>query len=249
MVEQSPSSSVPPRPSGAAAPPLSAGEQAAPQAAPGSLDSLLRQPDLKFIFVGGKGGVGKTTSAAGLAARLSYSKKVLLVSTDPAHSLSDAFRTPFSNEPLTLKPLFPNLDVMEIDPSETLKTELGDWNQLSTHFVSTSSESAASSAGGPPAAADDDMASKIQAFQDWLSGIPGIDEATALASAITHIESGRYDLIVFDTAPTGHTLKLLQLPDILQAGIEKLESWQSKIWGYWDAISGALKGRSDDQGR
>ena len=46
--------------------------------------------------------------------------------------------------------------------------------------------------------------------------IPGIDEATALASAISHIESGKYDLIVFDTAPTGHTLKLLALPDIIQ---------------------------------
>ena len=46
--------------------------------------------------------------------------------------------------------------------------------------------------------------------------IPGIDEATALASAINHIESGKYDLIVFDTAPTGHTLKLLALPDIIQ---------------------------------
>ena len=58
-----------------------------------------------------------------------------------------------------------------------------------------------------------------------LSGIPGIDEATALSSAIEHIESDKYDLIVFDTAPTGHTLKLLGMPEILQAGIEKKESW------------------------
>ena len=49
--------------------------------------------------------------------------------------------------------------------------------------------------------------------------IPGIDEATALASAISHIESGKYDLIVFDTAPTGHTLKLLALPEIIQVRI------------------------------
>ena len=52
------------------------------------------------------------------------------------------------------------------------------------------------------------------------SRIPGIDEATALASAIGHIESGKYDLIVFDTAPTGHTLKLLALPDIIQVHLD-----------------------------
>ena len=52
------------------------------------------------------------------------------------------------------------------------------------------------------------------------SRIPGIDEATALASAIGHIESGKYDLIVFDTAPTGHTLKLLALPDIIQVNLD-----------------------------
>ena len=52
--------------------------------------------------------------------------------------------------------------------------------------------------------------------------IPGIDEATALASAISHIESGKYDLIVFDTAPTGHTLKLLALPDIIQVSFYSL---------------------------
>lgn len=101
--------------------------------------------------------------------------------------------------------------------------------------------------GAGSSSSDEEMASKIGAFQDWLSGIPGIDEATALASAITHIESGKYDMIVFDTAPTGHTLKLLQLPDILEAGIEKLESWQTKIWGYWDAISLAVKGKADSQ--
>lgn len=73
--------------------------------------------------------------------------------------------------------------------------------------------------------------------------IPGIDEATALAKAIEHIESGKYDLIVFDTAPTGHTLKLLALPEILQAGIEKLESWQSTMWGMWEAVKGMGSGR------
>eukprot|EP01052_Picozoa_sp_SAG31_P013822 SAG31_NODE_842_length_11586_cov_9.084966_7_plen_158_part_00 len=82
------------------------------------------------------------------------------------------------------------------------------------------------------------MAGKVKEFQEWLSGVPGIDEATALTSTIEHIESGRYDTIVFDTAPTGHTLKLLQLPAVLQAGLDKLQSWQAKMWDAWSMMQG-----------
>jgi len=183
-------------------------------------DSLVTDRDLKFIFVGGKGGVGKTTSSSALAAQLSHERKVLLISTDPAHSLGDAFLMKFSSKPTTI-PNLPNLQVMEIDPSATLSTELSEWADLAAK-----------------AGFSDDMNAKMRGFQEWLSGVPGIDEATALSSAIDHIESGEYDLIVFDTAPTGHTLKLLGLPEIINAGLEKLESWQSTIWGYWQMIKG-----------
>eukprot|EP00397_Hematodinium_sp_SG-2012_P033003 GEMP01035202.1.p1 GENE.GEMP01035202.1~~GEMP01035202.1.p1 ORF type:complete len:547 (-),score=132.59 GEMP01035202.1:306-1946(-) len=186
-----------------------------------NLDDLIEDRDLKFIFVGGKGGVGKTTTSSALAVQLSYERKVLLISTDPAHSLGDAFRMEFSSEPTTI-PDLPNLQVMEIDPQATLQAEIKNWAELAETAGITG-----------------DMASKISSFQEWLSGVPGIDEASALASAIGHIESGEYDLIVFDTAPTGHTLKLLGLPDILQAGLEKLESWQATLWGYWELVKGA----------
>lgn len=197
-----------------------------------SLDSLLwdavggkddgkitdQQSDLKFIFVGGKGGVGKTTSSSAIATLLARrcNKRVLLVSTDPAHSLGDAFRSSFSNRPTS--PDLPNLHVMEIDPTDSMKAEMEKWAKLADEV----------SGGGT----ENDLVKNIHSFQEWLSGIPGIDEATALASAIRHIESGEYDVIVFDTAPTGHTLKLLALPEILAAGIEKLQSWQSSIWGF-----------------
>ena len=52
------------------------------------------------------------------------------------------------------------------------------------------------------------------------------------------------DMIVFDTAPTGHTLKLLELPKILQVGLDRLESWQATLWGYWEAIKGIASGGS-----
>ncbi len=184
--------------------------------------------DLKFIFVGGKGGVGKTSSSSAIATLLAThcNKRILLVSTDPAHSLSDAFRCEFSNVPTS--PGIENLHVMEVDPTDTMKTELNKWADLAKDIAGASNVDSE----------EDDMVKKIKQFQEWLSGIPGIDEATALSSAIHHIESNQYDIIVFDTAPTGHTLKLLGMPDILQAGIEKLQSWQSSLWGYWEVLKG-----------
>jgi arsenite-transporting ATPase len=125
----------------------------------------------------------------------------------------------FSGEPQQV-PGIPNLEVMEVTPQKFLKEELHDWVFL------------AESAG------IEDLANRIHDFQEWLSGVPGVDEATALSSVIDLIESGKYDTIVFDTAPTGHTLKLLQLPEIMQAGLSKLESWQSTIWGYWEMVKG-----------
>ena len=99
------------------------------------------------------------------------------MSTDPAHSLSDAFRCDFTNEPTS--PGVSNLEVMEIDPSETMEKELGRWAELARDIAGDGDE--------------DNMAAKIGQFQEWLSGIPGIDEATALSSAIQHIESNKYE--------------------------------------------------------
>jgi arsenite-transporting ATPase len=183
------------------------------------ITNLLQDKELKFIFVGGKGGVGKTTSSSALASQLAYTRRVLLISTDPAHSLSDAFRMEFDSNPRRI-PGIANLEVMEVNPTKVLKEELSEWFDL------------AESAG------INDFVGKISEFQEFLSSLPGIDEATALSSVISLVESGKYDTIVFDTAPTGHTLKLLQLPKVMQAGLQKLESWQSTIWGYWEVIKG-----------
>ena len=181
--------------------------------------NLLEDSHLRFIFVGGKVGVVKTTTSSALASQLAFNRKVLLISTDPAHSLSDAFRMEFNGSPQAV-PGIANLEVMEVNPTKFLKEELHGW------------------AGLAESAGVEDLASKIHEFQDWLSGVPGVDEATALSSVIDLVESGKYDTIVFDTAPTGHTLKLLQLPAIMQAGLAKLENWQSTMWSYWEMVKG-----------
>jgi arsenite-transporting ATPase len=108
---------------------------------------------------------------------------------------------------------------MEVNPDKFLQGELEKWEQL----VSKAQMS--------------DYTGSFGEFQEWLSGIPGVDEATALASVIDLIESGEYDIIVFDTAPTGHTLKLMGLPQVLQVGIEKLQSVQTKMWSAWNSFA------------
>lgn len=59
---------------------------------------------------------------------------------------------------------------------------------------------------------------------------------------VTHLVQGKYSAIVFDTAPTGHTLKLLQFPEIMQAGLDQLSSWQGKLWGYYSMFKNFMGG-------
>ena len=117
------------------------------------MERVIEDRGMKFLFVGGKGGVGKTTSSSALACQLAYDRKVLLISTDPAHSLGDAFKLEFSGEP-TVIPGVPNLEVMEVNPETNLQEEISSWASL------------AKSAGM------DEMVEKVSEFQEWLSGVP-----------------------------------------------------------------------------
>ena len=198
-----------------------------------TLSAVLSNQSLQFIFVGGKGGVGKTTSSCALSVqralaskRAGVSGKTLLISTDPAHNLSDAFSMQFSGTPQrvtgckALDDAGAVLECMEIDPEKVMEKEFG-------------------------AVVEGLQDELVADFREWITSVPGIDEAMALAEVLALVDSGEYSTLIFDTAPTGHTLRLLQLPQVLKAGIEKLQSWQTRLGGVMGAIAGAFNKDSD----
>ncbi|WP_249976606.1 ArsA family ATPase [Vreelandella olivaria] len=158
----------------------------------------------RLLWVGGKGGVGKTTVAASLAVLAARrGKRVLVVSTDPAHSLGDVFDRSLGDAPRRLQP---NLDAMEIDPDIEVEAHL------------------ARVVGQMRRYAAPDMMQELERQMRLTRQSPGTQEA-ALLERLARLmidDSAPYDVIIFDTAPTGHTLRLLTLPEAMAAWTDGL---------------------------
>jgi arsenite-transporting ATPase len=172
------------------------------------VEQLAAQP---IIFVGGKGGVGKTTTAAALASYYaSQQKKTLIVSTDPAHSLGDVLNIRLSNEKTAVTAY---LDAIELNPDII----------VDAHFAQV--ERTISAYANP------DMMPKIREHLRLSKSAPGAQEAAMLESMCQHLVSAadaNYEHIIFDTAPTGHTLRLLVLPEMMGAWTDGLLAQQRR---------------------
>ena len=158
---------------------------------------------LNLLIFAGKGGVGKTTlacaTACGLAAH-QEKHQVLIFSTDPAHSLSQCFNTPIGPAPVRLSS---RLSAVEINASEdfnALKKAYED--ELETFLTEFSSNL--------------DLTFDQQVMEQLMAlAPPGLDEVMALNMAMTFLSRGSYDLLILDSAPTGHLLRLLQTPQLM----------------------------------
>jgi arsenite/tail-anchored protein-transporting ATPase len=184
--------------------------------------------DQNLVFFGGKGGVGKTTCASAFSLLASQKgRKTLLVSSDLAHSLSDIFERPIGNRETELQP---HLFGLEINPDEEaslyledIKVRLGQWlARDSTRMFIKQMELVATSPGTQEAAL--------------------FDKVTELITRLGQ----EYDLLVFDTAPTGQTLRLLSLLDGMESWIKALAKRRKKVSALWKMFSRASQQPVDD---
>ncbi|MGD0773931.1 MAG: ArsA family ATPase [Candidatus Solibacter sp.] len=169
------------------------------------MPSFFEQQGLQLLLFGGKGGVGKTTCATAAALRMSAltpSRSLLLVSTDPAHSVRDSLagHAPSSN-----------LQVLELDAQQYL-----------TAFREQNGPMLRKIAAAGTFLDDEDI-------NQFLSlSLPGLDELMAFFEISSWVEARRYDCIVVDTAPSGHTLRLLAMPELIRRWLGMLEALLAK---------------------
>lgn len=155
---------------------------------------------MRIIIYTGKGGVGKTSIAAVTGARLvSKGLRTLVMSTDAAHNLSDAFQVSLGPDPT---PIFDNLWGQEVD--NLLETERN-WGVIQAWFGRVI-----------------DWSELEDVNKEEIMHFPGMEELFCLLKILEHVESGQYDALIVDCAPTGETLRLLSYPNVLTWWLEKI---------------------------
>ena len=189
---------------------------------------LEKENGTKYIMFGGKGGVGKTTMSAATGIYCAeQGLKTVVVSTDPAHSLRDSFEQSFGHEPTKVNGM-ENLYVVEIDPEvamseykEKLKAQM-DENPM--------------------------MGGMLEDQLEMASLSPGTDESAAFDVFLKYMDSNEFDIVVFDTAPTGHTLRFLGLPEIMDKYMTKMIKFKKQMSGFMNMMKKVMPfgGKGED---
>lgn len=196
-----------------------------PDRIPPGLPDFMAQ-ERRLIIIGGKGGVGKTTVAAAIAwgmAQTYPQSQVRVISIDPAHSLGDALGQPLDHDPQAID--LPNLTAAEIDSQVLL-------NQFREAYLW---ELAEMISGDSPNQENLKLLYGPEAWRKLVSlSFPGIDEILALLAVMELLESQEQDLIILDTAPTGHLLRFLEMPTALADWL----AWVFKLWIKYQDVLG-----------
>ena len=183
----------------------------------------------RVVFFGGKGGVGKTSvSAATALARAQEGARVLLVSTDPAHNLGHLWDTAVGDSPVRLFDAGRGLvDGLEIDPEKTVERHLQAVHELMVEML------------------PERLHAPAKRHLELARTSPGSHESAVLERVAEAAALGRdeYDLVIFDTAPTGHTLRLLALPEQLTGWAESLLRNRDRSERFSAAMSSLVTGR------
>jgi arsenite-transporting ATPase len=178
-----------------------------------------------FVFIGGKGGVGKTTISAATALWFArQGKKTLVISTDPAHSLSDSFEKNIGHN---ATPIAENLEAVEIDPEVAMQDYQAKMKEQQTLNPGM------------------DMG-MMQDQMDMATMAPGIDETAAFDKFMQYMTTDEYDIVVFDTAPTGHTLRLLSFPEMMDSWVGKMIKVRRQIGSMAKAFKNIMPFMGDE---
>jgi arsenite-transporting ATPase len=184
----------------------------------------------EYVLYGGKGGVGKTTMAAATAlASARDGTATLAVSTDPAHSLSDVLGTDIPGQPARIRDDIP-LYAVEIDP-EAASGPFAGAGQVGEDVTG---QGAGGGTGLGP------LDALLGGDENPLSpgSMPGADEAAAMQLLLEYMDDERFDRVVVDTAPTGHTLRLLELPEAMDSLLGRLMALKERFSGMMDQVGG-----------
>ncbi|KAI4322291.1 hypothetical protein L6164_022001 [Bauhinia variegata] len=206
-------------------------------------EDLVAGNQRKYYMLGGKGGVGKTSCAASLAVKFAnHGHPTMVISTDPAHSLSDSFAQDLTGGRLVpVEGVASPLYALEINPEKAME-------DMHTAIQKGGSNGVKNLMQSMGLGMIVEQLGELKLEELLHSPPPGMDEILAISTVLQFVESQEYKKftrIVFDTAPTGHTLRLLSLPDFMDGSIGKVMKLKTKLASSFKSLFGKEESRSD----